>query len=67
MFDGGMLMSENGTTFRCTACGKEFKAAWDDKEAWAETRQIFGEDPGPCFVVCDECWRPVARREGWVK
>lgn len=53
-------------SFRCEACGGEFKKGWSEEEAQAERRRN-RFDQVDCAVVCDDCYKQImeyAEREG---
>ena len=57
-------------TFTCDCCGGTFDKGWSEKEAAAESRELWGvdinEDP-TMAVICDDCDREFkkwATRQG---
>lgn len=50
-------------TFKCEKCGGVFDKGWTDEEAVHELHTTFGEneDVADCAVVCDDCYKNLAR------
>ena len=51
-------MSGKGEEYECEHCGGVFNKGWSDKEAMAETNEIFSEEEiehGGLSILCDDC------------
>ncbi len=55
--------SEN--TFTCALCGGTFEKGWTDEEMMDEAEKNFGDIAFEGNTVCDDCYRPMAKRYGW--
>lgn len=64
----------NATEYKCGCCGGTFEKAWDDAAAEAEYIAMRPQydtgappdyDPADCVLVCDDCYRKIAKHFGW--
>ena len=51
-------------TYRCEACGGEFKKGWSDEEAMEESARLFPLIPEEQLeTICDDCFQRYIKNE----
>lgn len=50
--------------FTCKQCGIIFESTWTEEEAAEESARLFGKRQ-QLVVVCDVCFKAMAKRYGW--
>lgn len=52
-------------SYTCQRCWGVFTKGQTDAEAAAEFDSLFAEDAGPRDLVCDDCFKDLAKIHGW--